>query len=125
MITTQVKATLDPHGAIEVNFNCDIDSHQARELLDAISSVLNASHTGGKVIHVEKDEESLTRRPPVDLDQEEIPEVVQALFEVIGDPKQISAPDVEIVFDDGQGTTDSDPDDITDVEILPPEPDQE
>ena len=59
MTTSEIRALFDPQGAVVVKFACHVSEHQARELLDAMAETLGAQHTGGKVIYVEKDEQSL------------------------------------------------------------------
>lgn len=55
--------------------------------------VLNASHTDGKVVVTDKDEELLVRKAKEDLEQTTIQEVIEADFLVQAEPPQLPAPE--------------------------------
>jgi len=73
MITATIKASFGIAGQVAIKFGIDIPDHYAREILDAVGTVLNDKWAGGKVERVEKEDSSLTRKAGNDLDQETIP----------------------------------------------------
>ena len=73
MITSEIKAQFSLSGQIKIALNCDVTTHQSREMLDALASVLNETWVDGNIARTDKEKISLARKPKDGPDQETIP----------------------------------------------------